>query len=206
MAVGDTGGVMVLIPSCILSPSIPIVKNNHQIIQLGNPLLRQPSLPVENLADPSIQTLIDELIATAIAANGVGIAAPQMAISERLFIVASRPNLRYPHAPQMEPTVMINPKIIAHSPTTVKGWEGCLSVPGLRGFVPRYTTVEVEYTDRYGSIQNCQLTDFVARIFQHEYDHLEGILFIDRVESPQDILTEAEYQQLLDNSSLLERE
>lgn len=91
---------------------------------------------------------------------------------------------------------MINPKIVSHSTEQEKGWEGCLSVPGIRGLVARFQTIEVEYRDRNGQLQRQQLTDFVARIFQHEYDHLEGILFLDRVESDQDWLTEAEYQAL----------
>ena len=73
---------------------------------------------------------------------------------------------------------MINPKIIAHSSEVVKGWEGCLSIPGIRGLVPRYQAIEVEYTSRDGKLHRQELTDFVARIFQHEYDHLDGILFI----------------------------
>jgi peptide deformylase len=153
-----------------------------EISHLGNSILRQQAQPIENIHDEQIQKLIDGLIATAIASNGVGIAAPQTAQSYRLFIVASRPNPRYPSAPKMEPTAMINPKIIAHSSEVVKGWEGCLSIPGIRGLVPRYQTIEVEYTSRDGKLHHQELTDFVARIFQHEYDHLDGILFIDRVE------------------------
>ena len=159
-----------------------------EIIQLGNPILRQPAKPIDNLADARIQTLIDELI-------GVGIASPQVAESYRLFIVASRPNPRYPNAPEMEPTAMINPRIIARSTEIVKGWEGCLSVPGIRGLVHRYQAIEVEYTSRDGKLHRQELTDFVARIFQHEYDHLDGIVFIDRVESTQELMTEQEYQQ-----------
>ncbi|GET43598.1 peptide deformylase [Microseira wollei] len=166
-----------------------------EIIQLGNPILRQQAKPIDNLADECIQTLIDELIATVAKANGVGIAAPQVAESYRLFIVASRPNPRYPNAPTMEPTAMIDPRIIAHSTDIVKGWEGCLSVPGIRGLVPRYQAIEVEYTSRDGKLHRHELTDFVARIFQHEYDHLDGIVFIDRVESTQELMTEQEYQQ-----------
>lgn len=166
-----------------------------EIIQLGNPILRQPAKPIDNLADARIQTLIDELIATVAKANGVGIASPQVAESYRLFIVASRPNPRYPNAPEMEPTAMINPRIIARSTEIVKGWEGCLSVPGIRGLVPRYQAIEVEYTSRDGKLHRQELTDFVARIFQHEYDHLDGIVFIDRVESTQELMTEQEYQQ-----------
>lgn len=166
-----------------------------QVIQLGNPVLRQRSQPVENGTSDRIQTLIDNLITTAIATNGVGIAAPQVAVSERVFIVASRPNLRYPHAPIMEPTAMINPEMVAHSDETVKGWEGCLSVPGIRGLVPRYQSITVEYRDRHDHLQRQVFTDFVARIFQHELDHLNGLVFLDRVESTADLMTEVEYQK-----------
>ena len=117
------------------------------IIKLGNPILRQKAAAVENIQSQEIQNLIDELITSVSQANGVGIAAPQIASSYRLFIVASRPNARYPHAPEMHPTAMINPRIIAHSSEMLKDWEGCLSVPDIRGLVPRYQTVEVEYTD-----------------------------------------------------------
>lgn len=165
------------------------------VIQLGNPVLRQQAQPVESVQSDRIQTLIDQLIATAIQTHGVGIAAPQVAAGDRLFIVASRPNLRYPHAPYMEPTAMINPEMVAHSPEQEKGWEGCLSVPGIRGLVPRYRSITVEYTDRYGDRHHQELSGFVARIFQHEYDHLNGLLFLDRVESSHDLMSEAEYQQ-----------
>jgi peptide deformylase len=167
------------------------------VIQLGNPSLRQKAAVIENIQDEKTQKLIDDLIATAIAANGVGIAAPQVAQSYRLMIVASRPNPRYPNAPQMEPTAMINPKIINHSTEVVKGWEGCLSIPGIRGLVPRYQAIEIEYTDRNGKLQKQLLTDFVARIFQHEYDHFEGLVFLDRLESNLDIITEQEYQKTI---------
>jgi peptide deformylase len=165
------------------------------IMQLGNPILRQQSSLIDNIHDQKIQELIENLMATVAQANGVGIAAPQIAESHRLFIVASRPNPRYPNAPEMAPTAMINPKIIAHSTEVVKGWEGCLSVPGIRGFVPRYQAIAVEYIDRNSNLQQQELTDFVARIFQHEYDHLDGILFVDRLESNQDMMTEQEYQE-----------
>jgi peptide deformylase len=167
------------------------------IIQLGNPILRQKAAVVENIRAENIQRLIDNLITTVAQANGVGIAAPQVAESHRLFIVASRPNARYPHAPEMEPTAMINPKILAHSTEIIKGWEGCLSIPGLRGLVPRSQIIEVEYTNRDGKLQKKQLSDFVARIFQHEYDHLEGIVFVDRLETTLDLITEQEYQKII---------
>ena len=167
------------------------------IIQLGNPILRQKAEFVKQVKSDNIQKLIDDLLTTVSDANGVGIAAPQVAVGYRVFIVASRPNLRYPNAPLMEPTAMINPKIVAHSDEIVKDWEGCLSVPGIRGLVPRYRKIEVEYIDRNGNLVNQQLTDFVARIFQHEYDHFEGLVFLDRVESSFEIVTEQEYQNLI---------
>lgn len=173
-----------------------------EIIQLGNPILRAPTQLIDNILDQRIQKLIDDLIATVGLAFGVGIAAPQVAQSYQLFIVASRPNLRYPNAPTMEPTAMINPKILAHSTQMVKGWEGCLSIPEIRGYVPRYEAIEIEYTDRNGKLQKQELTDFVARIFQHEYDHLNGVVFLDRLESTQDIITEQEYQkQIVSNQA-----
>ena len=169
--------------------------DKSSIIQLGNPILRQKSVWVENIKDGKIQSLIDDLIATVSEANGVGIAAPQVAESLRLLIVASRPNARYPDAPEMKPTAIINPQIIGYSSEIVKGWEGCLSVPGIRGLVPRYQAVEIEYADRNGGLHQQKLSDFVARIFQHEYDHLEGKVFLDWVESIDDLMTESEYQQ-----------
>jgi peptide deformylase len=165
------------------------------IAQLGNPILRQKAQQIDNVQDQRIQNLIDALIVTATARNGVGIAAPQVSQSARLFIVASRPNPRYPNAPLMAPTAMINPQLIAHSTEIVNGWEGCLSIPSIRGLVPRYQAIEVEYTTRNGKQNRQELTDFVARIFQHEYDHLDGIVFLDRVKSTQDLMTEQEYLQ-----------
>lgn len=168
-----------------------------EIIQLGDPVLRLKAQSVENVQSQRIQKLIDNLIATVKQANGVGIAAPQVQVSDRLFIIASRPNPRYPNAPEMSPTAMINPRVLAYSTDTIKDWEGCLSIPGIRGLVPRYQAIEVEYTDRNGKLQKQELTDFVARIFQHESDHLDGIMFLDRLESTHDIITEQQYQRIV---------
>jgi peptide deformylase len=162
------------------------------IVQLGDPRLRQVAAPVHTL-DEYLQTLIDDLIWTAEQTHGVGIAAPQVGEPLRLFVVASRPNLRYPQAPLMAPTAMINPRIVAHDDVCLEGWEGCLSVPNQRGQVPRYRAIEVEYCDRHGHRQQKVLTDFVARIFQHEHDHLEGQVFLDRVPAGGVVLSEAEY-------------
>jgi peptide deformylase len=169
------------------------------VVQLGEPILRSQAQPVVTVIDKNIVELIDSLIATAIAKKGVGIAAPQIAQPYRLFIVASHPSDRYPHAPTMPPTAMINPRILSHSDEIVKDWEGCLSVPDTRGLVPRYKEIAVEYTTKAGETKQEILTDFVARIFQHELDHLDGILFIDRIQDPVDLYTEAEYRQIINS-------
>lgn len=155
----------------------------REITLLGHPILRQTAQPIHNFGDPQLEQLIEDLLLTVIAANGVGISAPQVSESLRLFIVASHPNPRYPDAPTMSPIVMLNPKLIAHSTEMVKDWEGCLSIPEQRGLVPRYREIEVEYLDRRGQLQCQVFRDFVARIFQHELDHLDGTVFLDRVEA-----------------------
>jgi peptide deformylase len=166
------------------------------ISTIGSSILRQRSDTITNFNDPQIDHLINDLMATADAANGVGIAAPQVAASVRLFIVASRPSPRYPLAPTMEPTAMINPQIIDRSTELVSGWEGCLSVPDVRGLVSRHQSIEVTYLTKHGELVHQELTGFIARIFQHELDHLDGILFPDRVANLTDLITEAEYLKI----------
>src|ERR1700677_4999174 len=102
--------------------------------------------------------------------NGVGIAAPQVYESKAIFIVASRPNPRYPTAPLMNPEVVINPEILERSTTIVKDWEGCLSIPGIRAEVPRHREIKVRYQSIDGLLIERDFSDFVARIFQHEDD------------------------------------
>jgi peptide deformylase len=167
------------------------------ILQLGDQRLRQVAQPVEDVLSPEIQALIDQLLEAVKAKNGVGIAAPQIAQSLQIMIVASHPSPRYPHAPQMAAMAMINPRIVKMGGDRIFGWEGCLSVPDQRGFVPRYGEVAIEYIDRQGLGQIIVFRDFLARIFQHEYDHFQGILFPDRVESPEHLISEAVYQEML---------
>ncbi len=140
-----------------------------------------------------IRALAGDMLATLRDANGVGIAAPQVYESASLFIVASRPNARYPDAPDMEPEVMVNPEIIERSADLVAGWEGCLSIPGLRGLVPRPRRIRVRYQTLDGETLDREFTDFVARVIQHEDDHLHGLVFLDRLASPRDVVTEREY-------------
>lgn len=168
-----------------------------QIAQLGHPVLRDPTAPVADPTDPSVISLGQDMIATLIESGGVGIAAPQVYRSLRLIVVASRPTPRYPDAPSMEPTVMANPEIVWSSDRLEKGWEGCLSIPGIRGHVPRAFAVGIRYLDTAGKIVETEFSSFAARVFQHEFDHLEGTVFFDRLESPQDIVTEKEYMRLI---------
>ena len=169
---------------------MPILR---QIAQLGQPVLRKVAGKIDDPADPVVQSLIDDMLVTVTEVEGVGIAAPQVFEPLSLFIVASRPNLRYPHAPEMEPTAMINPEILWMSDEKEKGWEGCLSIPGLRGPVPRHRRIGVRYLTRGGEVREEEYGDFLARVFQHEFDHLQGMVFLDRVESTRELMTEKEY-------------
>ncbi len=168
-----------------------------EVITLGHPVLHQVAQPVTDCRSPQIQQLIDQLIALTEQCQGVGIAASQVGVPLQLMIVASHPTPRYPHAPIMTPTALINPRILRQSQTIVTDWEGCLSVPGQRGRVPRAESVTVAYTDRQGAPQTVEFTGFVARIFQHEYDHFQGKVFLDRVETPDAVVSEATYQAML---------
>ncbi|HIK55646.1 MAG TPA: peptide deformylase [Synechococcales cyanobacterium M55_K2018_004] len=165
----------------------------RDIAQLGDPILRQTAQPIYHVQEEWVQRLSEDLLATLVHANAVGIAAPQVGLLYRLLVVASRPNPRYPTAPEMAPIVMINPHLISHSDEIVEDWEGCLSIPGLRGLVPRYREIEVEFTSPDAKLQRMVMRDFVARVFQHEFDHLGGTVFLDRMNSLHDMMTDQEY-------------
>lgn len=154
----------------------------EKILQIGNPLLRTIAEEVTDIQAPEIQDLIDELLDLTFQCHGVGIAAPQIGISKRLIVVASHPNIRYPDAPFMSPMAMINPVILSHSQEMVTREEGCLSVQQIRGEVSRYREIEVQYFTRDGQLHQKQYNDFIARIIQHELDHLNGILFVDHLQ------------------------
>jgi peptide deformylase len=167
--------------------------NICEIAQLGATVLRLQAQAVTDFQDDEIQQIIKTLQDTLATTQGVGIAAPQISISKRIIIIASRPTLRYPFAPLMEPTVMINPAFQALSDTREKDWEGCLSIPGIRALVPRYKEILINYTNQNGVLVEARLEGFVARVFQHEFDHLEGKVYLDRIEDNRDIFAESEY-------------
>jgi peptide deformylase len=167
--------------------------NISDIAQLGAKVLRLKAQDVADVRSAEIQQVIETMQATLATTQGVGIAAPQISVSKRIIIIASRPTARYPSAPLMAPTVMVNPAFQAFSNNKEKGWEGCLSIPGIRALVPRYKEILINYTDQQGSLVNARLEGFVARIFQHEFDHLDGKVYLDRVEDNRDIFAESEY-------------
>ena len=167
--------------------------NISEIAQLGAPVLRLQAQVVTEPRSAETQQIIETLQDTLATTQGVGIAAPQISISKRIIIIASRPTTRYPSAPLMEPTVMINPTFQTLSDIREKDWEGCLSVPGIRALVPRYTEILINYINQQNDLVEARLDGFVARVFQHEFDHLEGIVYLDRVEDNRDIFAESEY-------------
>ncbi len=167
-----------------------------RITQLGEAVLRRISKNVPWPLSRAHDRLIDDMISTMKKARGVGIAAPQVGAGLNLFIVAPEPSVRYPRAPHMAPVAMINPKLVRKSKKMVTDWEGCLSIPGLRGRVPRYHAIEIEFTARDGRRLRGKLTGFVARIFQHEFDHINGHVYLDRVKDPRTFIMETEYRKL----------
>lgn len=168
----------------------------QEIAQLGQPVLRQKARAVERI-DDRVQHLIDTLFATSEAANGAGIAAPQIFQSLRVFILSIKPTPRYPNAPHLPPMAVINPEILWKSEELEKDWEGCLSIPGLRGKVPRPKAIRVRFTDRQGETVEQEFEGFSARVFLHENDHLEGLTWLDHVEDNREIVTEQEYLRLI---------
>lgn len=171
------------------------MSQQFEILQLGHPMLRQTAAPVESVSDSAFQSQLDALLSFVISRGGMGIAAPQVGISEQFFILSSHPNSRYPYAPEVEPFVVINPQITDTSDTQSKDWEGCLSLPGIRALVPRFDHINVLYQTRHGETIETRYEGFLARVFQHELDHLQGKVFLDRVETTQDVMMEQEWQR-----------
>ena len=172
-------------------------KSSVDIAELGNPILRAKAEKVVSFAEGGVEaqgllSIVEQMREVMQDRNGVGIAAPQVGISQQILIIASRPNERYPEAPFIEPVVMLNPIINSESSQTEKGWEGCLSVPGIRGYVSRAVQVNVSFVDMNGAPRRWDLEGFPARIFLHEYDHLIGLTFLDRIDSVADLISENE--------------
>jgi peptide deformylase len=157
----------------------------RQVVEIGDPVLRRPArmLDPEEISSPEIQALIDDLIETRRVTHGAGIAAPQVGESLRVAVVeVEEGNPRYPYKPPEPLTVMINPTLEPVGHETVEIIEGCLSVPNLRGSLPRHLEVRVRYLDREGAEHEEVKRGLTAGTYQHEVDHLDGVLFVDRAD------------------------
>ncbi|ESJ14385.1 MULTISPECIES: peptide deformylase [Cupriavidus] len=153
----------------------------RDILKMGDPRLLQAARPVQRFNTPELRTLIEDMFDTMDHANGAGLAAPQIGVDLQVVIFGFERNPRYPDAPQVPKTVLINPELTPLSDEMEDGWEGCLSVPGLRGMVPRHTSLRYTGFDLMGQRIERVAEGFHARVVQHECDHLRGILYPMRV-------------------------
>ncbi|MCC7382779.1 MAG: peptide deformylase [Deltaproteobacteria bacterium] len=169
----------------------------RKIAQIGHPILRQPARPVrlEEIDTPAFQALVDDLVETMRDASGAGLAAPQIHEPLRLFAVEVSRNPRYPYKPDIPLTVLINPVVKPLSDDRFENFEGCLSVPNLRGMVQRWAHVRVTGLDRHGQPFERIAKGFTAGTFQHELDHLDATIFVDRVEDPRTLTTWTEFER-----------
>jgi peptide deformylase len=153
----------------------------HEILKMGDARLLRVAQPVTAFGTPELRALIADMFDTMKAANGAGLAAPQIGVDLRLVIFGYTNNVRYPDAPPVPPTVLINPEIEVLDGGQVEGWEGCLSVPGLRGVVARHDRIRYRGFDAEGQAIDRIAEGFHARVVQHECDHLDGLLYPMRV-------------------------
>jgi peptide deformylase len=169
----------------------------REILHVGNPTLREVSRDVtpDELAAPETQQLIDDLIDTMHAANGAGIAAPQVGALVRIATIEVTDNPRYPYKPPIPLTVVVNPIVTALDDELVEINEGCLSVPNLRGNVMRHVNIRVQYCDRHGEQHDEIKRGLTAGTFQHELDHLDGLLFLDRVHDTHSLTTWEQFER-----------
>jgi len=168
------------------------------IVRLGHPALRAPAAPIgkQRLADSEFQALIDTMIESMLEAGGVGLAAPQFGINEQLFVyVAVDPDAE--DQDEAEIKVLVNPALEPVSGELVYDWEGCLSVPELRGLVPRHPAVRVHAEDRHGQPLHYHAEGYEARIVQHEYDHLNGMIFLDRMRDLRSLSFREEWEEFM---------
>ena len=160
-----------------MSAILPVAQRGDVILTL-----KAASVAESEFNSAWLNELAAAMQATMLECNGVGIVAPQVYVSKRVIIVASRPNLRYPDAPEMDAVVMVNPEILEFSQAASLGEEGCLSVPNERGQVQRAQSIKVLYHTLTGEVMESTFEGFPARIVQHEVDHLDGVLFVEKMD------------------------
>jgi len=168
-----------------------------KVCRLGHPVLRQVAEPVlmEMILQTTFQRFIADMIETMHEYEGVGLAAPQVHVSQQVAVLEVAKHPRYPDMPSIPLTVLINPRVTILSEETEEGWEGCLSIPDLRGVIPRYRELRVEALDRQGTPLDFVAREFHARVVQHEYDHLQGKVYIDRMGSFETLTHLSEWQR-----------
>jgi peptide deformylase len=149
----------------------------HAILKMGDPRLLRKAEPVTEFDTPELHALIEDMMETMHAAGGVGLAAPQIGVNLQLVLFGFKKSERYPDAPPVPETILINPVLTPLSEEVEEGWEGCLSVPGMRGVVPRFTKLRYSGFDQWGNKIERDVDDFHARVVQHECDHLDGMLY-----------------------------
>lgn len=154
----------------------------RKILRMGDPRLRQVAQPVAVYDTVELHELITDMKDTMAAYDGAGLAAIQIGVIQRVMIFGIDTNPRYPDVEPIEMTVLVNSKFTPLSDERENGWEGCLSVPGMRGIVPRYSHIRYRGYDEFGNLIEREVTEFHARVFQHEFDHLDGILYPDKIE------------------------
>jgi peptide deformylase len=169
----------------------------RKVARLGHPVLRRVAEPVppEGIGAPDVQRLIDDMLETMEEEDGAGLAAPQVHVSERIVVYGVGTNPRYPDAEAVPITVLVNPQIAPVGSEQDEDWEGCLSVPDLRGRVPRFTRVRVDAYGRDGRPLRFTAEGFHARVVQHECDHLDGKVYLDRMRSMDSLSFLAEFQR-----------
>ena len=148
----------------------------REVLRMGHPVLRERAKPVEDFG-PELKALVQDMIETMAAKEGAGLAAPQIGVPQRVVIFGVEKNARYPDAEEVPFTVLVNPKLVMLTREVEEDWEGCLSVPGMRGVVPRYTKLRYTGFDGEGNPIDRVAEGFHARVVQHECDHLDGILY-----------------------------
>lgn len=154
----------------------------REVLRMGHPVLREKAKPIEKTGTPELRQLVADMKETMAAKNGAGLAAPQIGVSQRVVIFGVDKNPRYPDAEEVPFTVLVNPKLTMLTREVESDWEGCLSVPGMRGVVPRYTKLRYTGTDEEGNPIDRVAEGFHARVVQHECDHLDGILYPQRMQ------------------------
>jgi peptide deformylase len=156
-----------------------------KVARLGHPVLRKIAerISPDEIHSPELQKFIDDMIETMREYNGAGLAATQVHTLKQIAVIEVKANPRYPEAPEIPLTVLINPEVTFLTEETAEEWEGCLSVPDMRGMVPRYTALRLQCYDRSGGKVDLVAKDFFARVIQHEADHLNGIVYLDRMKN-----------------------